>query len=94
VCSSPLVQPRVAKLLQETRFWGIELHTIARGSVSLQELRWIERSARAAKLDGPWCRISDAIGLLLEAYRHRLSDDYDETRMEEAKQKILRLAGT
>ena len=80
----------VSKVVRQTRYWGINLDTIARGNISRQELEWIQRAARAAKLDGPWCRISRAIGLVLDAYV--LSDSPDVARMEEAKRKVLKFA--
>jgi hypothetical protein len=95
----------VGKLFHETRDWGINLQTIAEGSIGPQELRWIQRTARAAKVDGPWCRISDQIQLVLDAYAYSdtVSDDDDNKapiehderirRMDEAKQKLLKLAG-
>lgn len=93
----------VGKLLGRTREWGIDLRTVAEGSIGLQELRWIQRSARAATIDGQWCRISDAIRLVLDAYAHSgwASDDDEASterekrikRMDEAKQKMAKLAG-
>jgi hypothetical protein len=93
----------VGELFRRTRDWGINLRTVAKGSIGLQELRWIQRSARAATIDGQWCRISDAIRLVLDAYAHSdCVSDNDEAsterekrivRMDEAKQRMAKLAG-
>lgn len=91
----------VGKLFRQTHDWGIDLQQIIQASIGPQELCWIQRTVRAAKVDGPWCRISDAIQLVLDAYAYgdAVPDDHDDKgdkrikRMQEAKQKLLKLAG-
>jgi hypothetical protein len=106
VCIAAGSARHVGKLFREMLDWGINLQTIAEGSIGPQELRWIQRTARAAKVDGPWCRISDEIQLVLDAYAYSdtaSDDDDDKARIErdkrikrtdEAEQKLLKLAGT